>query len=51
MQRDGRLGLIALGKVIALENTGDGELGGDGEELLEVHGEHPVAVMDDGRCV
>ena len=51
VQRDGRLGLIALGKVIALENAGDGELGGDREELLEVHGEHPVTVVDDGRLL
>ena len=48
MQGDGCLGLVALGEVVALQDAGDGELARDGQQLLQAHGEHPVAVMDDG---
>ena len=48
MQGDRRLGLVALGKVVALEDAGDGELGAHLQQAGQVHRKDPVAVVHDG---
>lgn len=48
MQGDRRLGLVALGKVVALEDAGDGELGAHLQQAGQIHRQDPVAVVHDG---
>ena len=48
MQGDRRLRLVALGKVIALKNAGDGELGAHLQQTGQIHRKDPVAVVHDG---
>ena len=48
MQGDRRLRLVALGKVVALENTGDGELGAHLQQTGQIHRQDPVTVVHDG---
>ena len=48
MQGDRRLGLVALGKVVALEDTGDGELGAHLQQTSQTHRQDPVTVVHDG---
>lgn len=48
MQGDRRLGLVALGKVIALEDAGDGELGAHLQQSGQIHRQDPVAIVHDG---
>ena len=48
VQGDGRLRLVALREVVALEDARHGELAAELEQALEVEREDPVAVVDDG---
>lgn len=48
VQSNRRLGLVALGKVVALKDAGDGELGAHLQKAGQVHRQDPVAVMHDG---
>ena len=48
VQGDRRLGLVALGKVIALEDAGDGELGAHLQQSGQIHRQDPVAIVHDG---
>ena len=48
VQGNRRLGLVALGKVVALKDAGDGELGAHLQQAGQVHRKDPVAVMHDG---
>ena len=48
MQGNGGLGLITLGEVIALEDTGNSELGAHLQQAGQVHRQNPVAVVHDG---
>ena len=51
MQGDRRLRLVALGKVIALKNAGDGELGAHLQQTGQVHRQDPVTVVHDGSLL
>ena len=42
MQGDRRLRLVALGKVVALEDAGDGELGAHLQQTGQIHRKDPV---------
>ena len=48
MQGDRRLRLVALGKVVALEDAGDGELGAHLQQTGQIHRKDPVTVVHDG---
>ena len=47
VQGDGGVARVALREVVALKDAGDGELAGNLEQLAQVHGQDPVAVVDD----
>ena len=49
MHSDRSLRLIALREVVTLEDTGDGELAHEAEEVLQVQRQDPVGVVDDLR--
>lgn len=48
MQGDRRLRLVALSKVVALKDAGDGELGAYLQQTGQVHRKDPVTVVHDG---
>ena len=51
VERNGRLRLVALREVVALQDARDGELAAEFEHALQVEREDPVAVVDDGRLL
>ena len=48
VQGNRRLGLVALSKVVALKDAGDGELGAHLQQAGQVHRKDPVAVVHNG---
>ena len=48
MQGDRRLRLVALGKVVALKDAGNGELGAHLQQAGQIHRKDPIAVVHDG---
>ena len=48
VQGDRRLGLVALGKVVAFKDAGDGKLGAHLQQAGQIHRKDPIAVVHDG---